>query len=91
MDVIDVNSRQLQEVEIKDITEFTEPRVDKSTLPKGVNCYELRHGKDDSYPVAMEQNVRVNYFGAVLMTDKMEWERMAMWSLPLTILIYRKI
>lgn len=73
MDVIDVNSRQLQEVEIKGhYGVFTELRVDKSTLPKGVNCYELRHGEDDSYPAAMEQNVRVNYFGAVLMTDKME-------------------
>lgn len=73
LDVIDVNSGQLQEVEIKGhYGVFTELRVDKSTLPKGVNCYELRHGEDDSYPAAMEQNVRVNYFGAVLMTDKME-------------------
>lgn len=73
MAVIDVNSGQLQEVEIKGYYGiFTELRVDKSTLPQGVNCYELRHGEDDSYPVAMEQSVRVNYFGAVLMADKME-------------------
>ena len=73
MDVIDVNSRQLQEVEIQGhIGVFADLRVDKSTIPKGVNCYELRHGDDDSYPAAMEQSVRINYFGAVLMTDKME-------------------
>ena len=73
MDAIDVNSRQLQEVEIKGhYGVFTELRVDKSTLPEAVNCYELRHGDDDSYPVTLKEDVRVNYFGAVLMTDKME-------------------
>lgn len=73
MDVIDVNSGQLREVEIKGhYGVFTELRVDKSTIPEGVNCYELRHGDDDSYPAAIEQSVRVNYFGAVLMTVKME-------------------
>lgn len=73
MDAIDVNSKQLQEVEIKGhYGVFTELRVDKSTLPEGVNCYELRHGDDDSYPVTLKEDVRVNYFGAVLMTDKME-------------------
>lgn len=73
MDAIDVNSRHLQEVEIKGhYGVFTELRVDKSTLPEAVNCYELRHGDDDSYPVTLKEDVRVNYFGAVLMTDKME-------------------
>ena len=51
---------------------FTELRVGKSTIPKGVNCYELRYGDDDSYPATLEENVRVNYYGAVLMTDKIE-------------------
>lgn len=73
MDVIDVNSRPLQEVEIQGhIGVFTDLRVDKSTIPKGVNCYELQHGDDDSYPVTVEESVGVNYYGAVLMTDKME-------------------
>jgi len=73
LDVIDINIGQLQEVEIKGhYGVFTELRVDKSTIPEGVNCYELRHGDDDSYPAAIEQSVRVNYFGAVLMADKME-------------------
>lgn len=73
MDVIDVNKESLQEADVKGHKVlFTELRVDKSTIPEGVNCYELRHGDDDSYPAALEQGVRVNYFGAVLMTDKME-------------------
>lgn len=73
MDVIDVNKGSFQEVEIKGhMALFTELRLDKSTIPEGMNCYELRHGDDDSYPAALEQGVRVNYFGAVLMTDKME-------------------
>ena len=73
MDGIDVNSRQLQEVELQGhFGIFTELRADKSTIPKGINCYELRHGDDDSYPVTVEEKVSVNYYGAVLMTDTME-------------------
>lgn len=73
MDVIDVNKEQFQEVEIKGhYGIFTELRVDKKTIPADVNCYELCHGDDDSYPATLEESVRVNYFGAVLMTDKME-------------------
>lgn len=73
MKVIDVNKERFSEVEIQGhMALFTELRVDKSTIPEGVNCYELRHGDDDSYPAALEENVWVNYFGAVLMTDKME-------------------
>lgn len=73
LDVIDVTKEQFQEVEIREhYGIFTELRIDKSTIPEGMNCYELRHGDDDSYPAALEQGVRVNYFGAVLMMDKME-------------------
>ena len=73
MDVIDVTKGRFCEVEIKGhYGIFTELRVNKSTIPKGLNCYELRHGDDDSYPAALEQGVKINYFGAVLMTDKME-------------------
>lgn len=73
MDVIDVNEGSFQEVELKGhMALFTELRVDKNTIPEGVNCYELCHGDDDSYPAALEQSVRVNYFGTVLMADKVE-------------------
>lgn len=73
MDVIDVGKEQFREVEIKGhMGLFTDLRVDKSTMPEGMNCYELRHGDDRDYPVALEQNVCVNYFGAVLMADKLD-------------------
>lgn len=73
MEVIDVNTERFQEVDVKGhMALFTELRVDKKTIPKGVSCYELRHGDDDSYPATLEQSVRVNYFGTVLMTDKLE-------------------
>lgn len=76
MELIDVSKGSFQEVEIKGhMALFTELRVDKSTIPECVNCYELRHGDDDSYPAALEHGVRVNYFGAVLMTDKVELGR----------------
>lgn len=73
MDVIDVNKRKLQEVDIKGhYGLFTDLLVDRSTIPEGVNCYELRYGDDDSYPADLELNVRVNYFGTVLLADKMD-------------------
>lgn len=73
MRTIDVNKERFEEVEIKGRRGlFTDLRVDKSTVPEGVSCYELRHGDDDSYPATLELSVRTNYFGAVLMTDKIE-------------------
>ena len=56
--------------------------MDKSTIPIGVNCYELRHGDDDSYPVTVEEKVSVNYYGVVLMRDKMELGQEGYVSLP---------
>lgn len=73
MEVIDVGKEHFREVEIKGhMGLFTDLRVDKSTIPESMNCYELRHGDDDSYPAALEQNVCVNYFGAVLMAEKLD-------------------
>lgn len=71
MEIIDVNQEIFSEVEIAGYQAlFTELRVDKSTVPEGVYCYELRHGDDDSFPANLEENVRVNYFGAVLISEK---------------------
>lgn len=47
---------------------FTELRVDKNTIRDGMYCYELWHGDDDGMPCTIEQNVSVNYFGAVIMS-----------------------
>lgn len=73
---IDVQKEMLEKVEILGHkTLFTKLRVDKSTIPEGVNCYELRFGDDDCYPTMVENGVQVNYFGAALMTDKMEFNQ----------------
>lgn len=76
MDAINVQEEMLEEVQVSGrLALFTELRVDKSTIPEGVYCYALRHGDDDSFPVALEKSVRVNYFGSVLMTEEIELEK----------------
>lgn len=82
MEVIDINNEIMEEVEVLGhIGLFTELRVDKTILPEGVYCYELRHGDDNGFPATMEENVTVNYFGAVIFMDKMELD--AQGYLPL--------
>ena len=73
METVDVQKEVLEEVELMGRTGyFTELRVDKETVPEGMHCYELRHGDDDGFPVSVEENVRVNYFGAVLLAEALE-------------------
>lgn len=73
METVDVQKEVLEEVELLGRTGyFTELRVDKETVPEGMHCYELRHGDDDGFPVSVEENVRVNYFGAVLFAEALE-------------------
>ena len=73
MEEADVQKEMLEEVELLGRTGyFTELRVDKETVPEGMHCYELRHGDDDGFPVSVEESVRVNYFGAVLLAEELE-------------------
>lgn len=73
METVDVQKEMLEEVELLGRTGyFTGMRVDKETVPEGMHCYELRHGDDWGFPVSVEENVRVNYFGAVLFTEALE-------------------
>lgn len=73
MEVVDVQKEVLEEVELLGRTGyFTELRVDKETVPEGMHCYELRYGDDDGFTVSVEKNVRVNYFGAVLLAEALE-------------------
>lgn len=76
MTVIDVQKEVLAEVEIMGHKAlFTELHVDKSTVPKGVFCYDLSHGEDNGVPAVLEESVLVNYFGAVLMGERLELEK----------------
>lgn len=73
METVDVQKEVLEEVDLMGRKGyFTELRVDKGTVPEGMYCYELRHGDDDGFPVSVEENVRVNYFGAVLLAEGLE-------------------
>lgn len=73
MEAVDVQKEVLEEIELLGRTGyFTELRVDKKTVPEGMHCYELRHGDDNGFPASVEENVRVNYFGAVLLTEALE-------------------
>ena len=73
METVDVQKEVLEEVDLLGRKGyFTELRVDKGTVPEGMYCYELRHGDDDGFPVSVEENVRVNYFGAVLFAEDLE-------------------
>lgn len=73
MEAIDVSKEMLEEVELLGRTGyFTELRVDKETVPEGMQCYELRYGDDDGFPASVEESVRVNYFGAVLFAETLE-------------------
>jgi hypothetical protein len=75
MKEIDVQKEALDEVELLGhMALFTELRVDKSTLPKDMYCYELRHGDDNSFPATLEKNVTVNYFGAIILPEELELE-----------------
>lgn len=69
MESIDVRKKKMAEVEVKGkMALFTELRVDKDTIPDGMYCYALPHGGDDRMPCTIEQNVTVNYFGAVIVS-----------------------
>ena len=73
MEIVDVQKEVLEEVDLMGRKGyFTELRVDKETVPEGMHCYELRHGDDNGFPVSVEENVRVNYFGAVLLAEELE-------------------
>ena len=73
MEAVDVQKEVLEEAELLGRTGyFTELRVDKETVPEGMHCYELRHGDNDGFPVSVEESVRVNYFGAVLLAEELE-------------------
>jgi hypothetical protein len=80
MKEIDVQKELLEEVEILGhMGLFTEFRVDKNTVPQGVHCYELRHGDDNSFPATLEERVTVNYFGSIILLEKLELENGRLW------------
>ena len=46
---------------------FTNDRIDRSTVPEGCFCYDIRYSdEDDAIPAALEPAVRVNHMGTIL-------------------------
>lgn len=48
---------------------FTNIRIDKATVPKGLYMYEVRHNDDWSDPVQIGKSIVVNHFGTILTRD----------------------
>jgi len=49
---------------------FTDIRIDRNTVPKGLHLYEVRHD-DDGYgdPVQIAKGIMVNHWGTILTRD----------------------
>lgn len=45
---------------------FSYERVDPTTIPEGMYCYDIRHSDDDFSPAKLEKQVFVNYYGTVI-------------------------
>ena len=45
---------------------FTDLRIDRQTVPKGLFMYEVRHGDDLGVPLQIEHRVFVNHFGTLI-------------------------
>lgn len=58
----------LRPIELKgQLVMFTDYHISRSTLPKGVYCYSIRHDDEGlGDPVLLENNVCVNHFGDVI-------------------------
>lgn len=50
-----------------------EERIDKSSLPDKWIAYDIRHSDDDdSIPATIENNVTVNFFGTILVSNELD-------------------
>jgi len=53
---------------------LTEDRLDSESVPKGLHLYHVRHSDDDAgVPCTVEPVVRVNHYGAIITTDKIDF------------------
>lgn len=65
---------KLQEVELfGEKALFSNSRIDKSEVPDGLYCYDLRGSDDDpGSPVSVEKNVAVNHAGSIITAKPIE-------------------
>lgn len=46
---------------------FTDGRLDKTTLPTGAYCYDIRHSDGNAgKPCTLENQVRVDFYGSII-------------------------
>lgn len=66
---------KLQEVEVfGEKALFSNSRIDKSEVPDGLYCYDLRGSSDDpGSPVAVEENVTVNHAGCIICSKPIDF------------------
>lgn len=54
---------------------FTNLRIDRSTLPDGLYCYDLRGSDyDPGFPITVEKSVVVNHAGCVITTKPVDFK-----------------
>lgn len=70
MPLCDANTEEFEGFEIFGRAAlFTNARINRDTLPKGVYAYDLRHGDSGARPCTVENRVIVNHFGTVLLNS----------------------
>lgn len=70
---VNARTEEFQHIELFDkFALFTNARIDRSTVPEGWYCYDIRGSDDDPGELCyMEENVVVNHAGSVLMPEKL--------------------
>ena len=70
---VNARTEEFQHLEVFDKPAlFTNARIDRSTVPEGWYCYDIRGSDDDPGELCyMEENVVVNHAGSVLMPEKL--------------------
>ena len=70
---VNARTEEFQHIELFDkFALFTNARIDRSTVPEGWYCYDIRGSDDDPGELCyMEENVVVNHAGSVLIPEKL--------------------
>lgn len=71
-DYVNFPDEEFETIEIEGRTAlFTNNKMTDADIPKGLNCYHLRHGDDGDF-CTLEKNVTVNHAGSVIVREPIE-------------------
>ena len=66
------NDEKMSCVKVKGIPcEFTDIRLERSTIPKGKLLYEVADGDSDGEPARVKAGIMVNFFGTLVTDQKL--------------------